>query len=343
MQEFVDALADDPTKLLSKKFAVIVGQGSCNPLTRMHMRSYFLAKQYLEGRGGFTVLGSIISPAHGATVRERYRINRSEIIPSPHRLAVAQLMVQSSKWISVDPWEITRRRAMDYLALLEHVRDMLAEHFPGVDAKVFYLCKTNLVPLISPQALRDGNFGVVSVCRPLECERLLVSLGAKWNGLIWVAEDTAILDASMDVVTSRRVRTHVRESKSVKHWMGDLIEEYFRQHRVGAKMNGDELWEHRERHLPHVPARLVLLPPMAKNSEQLKMLTQSANGSVGSEALPHPSRRLLPSLNDDAATVMSELTTASNQRGRMPAKPARFANLRQSNESYLPPRRGNMR
>ena len=46
------------------------------------------------------------------TVRERYRTNIGEIIPSPHRLAIAQLMVQESKWLAVDPWMLTRRRAM---------------------------------------------------------------------------------------------------------------------------------------------------------------------------------------------------------------------------------------
>lgn len=61
----------------------------------------------------------------------RYRTNPSEIIPSPHRLAVAQLLVQNSKLLSVDPWEITRRRAMDYLSLLEHTQAIIGEQFPG--------------------------------------------------------------------------------------------------------------------------------------------------------------------------------------------------------------------
>jgi len=102
-------------KINTRKFAVIVGSGSFNPLTRMHIRTFFLAKQYLETKIGFTVLGSLLSPAHGVTVRERYRTNPSEIIPSPHRLAVAQLLVENSKWLTVDPWEIMKRRAMDYL------------------------------------------------------------------------------------------------------------------------------------------------------------------------------------------------------------------------------------
>ena len=54
--------------------------------------------------------------------------------------------------------------------------------------------------------------------------------------MIWVAEDTAILDTSMDIVTSREVRLKVRENKSVKHLVGDLIDSYFKQHKIGAKV-----------------------------------------------------------------------------------------------------------
>ena len=35
------------------------------------------------------------------TVRERYRTHPNEILPPPHRLAVAQMLVQNSKWLSV--------------------------------------------------------------------------------------------------------------------------------------------------------------------------------------------------------------------------------------------------
>ena len=152
-------------KLRPVRFAVLVGSGSCNPLTRMHLRSYFLAKQFLENTAGYVVLGSILSPSHGVTVRERYRNHPTEVIPSPHRLAVAQLMVESSKWLSVDPWEITRRRPMDYLSLLQHCKHALTEGFPDVDIKMFYLCKDNMIPKISPIAMRDENFGCISVCR----------------------------------------------------------------------------------------------------------------------------------------------------------------------------------
>ena len=259
-----------------RRFAVVVGEGSCNPLTRMHLRAYFVAKQYLEGKAGFIVLGSLLSPAHGMTVRERYRTHPSEIIPAPHRLAVAQLMVQESKWISVDPWEITRRRPLDYLSLLQHTRETLLEQFPGVDIKVIYLCKANAVPLLSPSSLRAEGFGVVVPCRALEYDQLKASLSAKWNGVIWCVEDTAVLDASMDVVTSRRVRDKVRSYASVETLVGTAIDQYFRQHAVGAKMNGAEEWSEEEKKLPAVASR-----PFAFSLKSQQLQLQRGGGVSG--------------------------------------------------------------
>ena len=45
-------------------YVVLTGSGSFNPLTRMHVRLFYLAKQYLETKQGFVVLGSLLSPAH---------------------------------------------------------------------------------------------------------------------------------------------------------------------------------------------------------------------------------------------------------------------------------------
>lgn len=254
-----------------RKFAVLVGEGSMNPLTRMHLRSYFVAKQHLEGQAGFIVLGSLLSPSHGMTVRERYRTHPAEIIPSPHRLAIAQLMVQESKWLSIDPWEITRRRPMDYLSLLQHTRDTLGEYFPGVEIKVMLLCKHNAVPLLSQATLRAENFGVVCPCRATEFDALKRTMGAKWNGVMWLVEDTAVLDASMDVVTSRKVRDSIRASRPVENLVGTAIDLYVQQNRLGAKMNGLEEWSEDDKKMPLCAAR-----PLA-----FSLKSQANNAALG--------------------------------------------------------------
>ena len=242
----------DMKRVGTKRFCVIVGSGSFNPLTRMHLRKYFLAKQYIESKTDMVVLGSLLSPAHGSVVLQRYRTCPNEIIPCPHRLAMAQFCVQDTKWASIDPWEITRRRSMDYLSLLEHVNTMLKSYFPEIDIRVLYLCKSSVVPLLSVPSMKVSNFGVVTVCRAPESDNLKVSLGSRWNGLIYIVEDTAILDTAMDSFSSRKVREMIKKGQPVETLVGDTIASYLKYHKVGLKMNKVEEWEENERKLPHI-------------------------------------------------------------------------------------------
>jgi nicotinic acid mononucleotide adenylyltransferase len=101
---------------------------------------------------------------------------------------------------------------------------------------VLFVCKPNLVPKLSPIALRAQNFGVVTVCRTPESDLLRNNLSAKWNGCITVVEDTAILDASLDIVTSRKVRDKIKSGENVEQLVGEKINDYAQIHRLGAKV-----------------------------------------------------------------------------------------------------------
>jgi hypothetical protein len=126
---------------------------------------------------------------------------------------------------------------MDYLSLLEHTSKMLNFHFPDFKIKPLYLCKADAVPMLSPNALRSGNYGCVCVCRPPSSDGLIASLRNEWNDLIMVAEDTAIVDASFDTVSSRKVRTKLRKGEDIQHLVGSVIADYFRLHRIGDKVH----------------------------------------------------------------------------------------------------------
>lgn len=238
-----------------RKLGIIVGSGSCNPLTRMHMRRFYLAKQFLESRSDIFVIGSLVSPTHGTCVRERYRTTPTEILPTPHRLALSQLLLTDSKWLTIDPWEATRKCAMDYLSLLEHTREMVSQHTMTVDMKnsrgesvsisasmndfdiiIFYLCKPSSIPLLSPVALKQNNFHCVCVCRPQECDYLRTTVGSKWNGIIHLVEDDAILDASVDIISSKKIREKIKNYENVTHLMGGFASEYLEAHQIGQKV-----------------------------------------------------------------------------------------------------------
>jgi nicotinic acid mononucleotide adenylyltransferase len=226
----------DPVEMGNKRFCVIAGSGSFNPVTRMHLRTYFLAKQFIESKTDMIVLGCLLSPAHSSVVLQRYRQSYAEIIPCPHRLAIAQLCVQDTKYLSIDPWEITRRRSMDYLSFLNHVDSMMKSNFPDVNIRVIYQCKGSIVPKLSLSSMKAGNYGCVVVSRQPESENLRCCLGSRWNGVLYIAEDAAILDATMDSVSAKKVRERLMAGLSIDTMVGDTVAEYLKVHRIGSKV-----------------------------------------------------------------------------------------------------------
>lgn len=261
------------------KYAVLIGSGSFNPLTRMHLRRYYVAKQWLEtGALGLTVLGCLLSPSHATTVRERYKTNSCEILPSPHRLAMAQMLVEESNFISVDPWEITRRRPMDIMSLLEHTSEMLRTQLQGADVRVLCLCKGNAVPKLSPQLLREGGFSIVCVTRPPETDALRLSIGSRWNGVLHIVEDAAVIDASLDVVSSKKVRERLRAGDAVTHLVGQRIAQYCSDQRLGAKMRSDEDWTTEEKALPRIVSRSQQRDDAHLHSQHGRLVPRTLSG-----------------------------------------------------------------
>lgn len=50
-------------------------------------------------------------------------------------------------------------------------------------------------------------------------------------------EDTAILDASLDIITSRKVRDKMKAGQSVEQLVGEKINEYVQIHKLGQKVS----------------------------------------------------------------------------------------------------------
>lgn len=53
--------------------------------------------------------------------------------------------------------------------------------------------------------LRTGGFGVITVCRPLEKERLLKELSPSFRNIAILVEDSAILSAELERTSSTMV------------------------------------------------------------------------------------------------------------------------------------------
>ncbi|CAB1117580.1 unnamed protein product [Ectocarpus sp. CCAP 1310/34] len=132
---------------------LIVGSGTFNPVHKIHIRRFYLARNYLEMQKGASmrVVGGIVSPSHPTLVRQRHRVRAAEIIPPKHRLSMARAAVGKGSWLAVDSWEVTRKRIMDYMSVLEHVKEVCHETFPGHagDITILYMCQASQVMTFS--------------------------------------------------------------------------------------------------------------------------------------------------------------------------------------------------
>ena len=257
-------------RLHAKPKVLLVASGAYNPMHMMHLRTLYLARSFLERQAGVEVVGGIISPGHTTLVRQKQRRTSGQILPPRHRLNMARLLVGSSRWLTVDAWEITRRRIMDYLSLLGHVRDAAARTWPGARIRVVYLTKPYGMLKLSPRALRAAGHGCLCVCRPIESERLLRALAARvhgtsaeeapglpglpdrstapdaasgvWDGIAHVVEDAAMLTAELERTTSAAVRADLMAGRCVDSMIGRASASYAARHRLGAKLAGEAKW-----------------------------------------------------------------------------------------------------
>ena len=119
---------------------VLVSWGAFNPIHLNHIRMFQCARKMLEAKTSFGVVGGFICPAHDKFVRSKCRSNVNEAIPALHRARMCEAMVESSSWIDVDRWEVTRDTGfLDYPCVLEHVRDFLAPSLPNQHIHVMYV------------------------------------------------------------------------------------------------------------------------------------------------------------------------------------------------------------
>lgn len=106
-----------------------------------------------------------------------------------------------------------------------------------IDIRIFYLCKSNMIPRLSTTVFREGGYGCICVCRPLEHDMLKSMVNQnKWKNLLYIAEDDAILDSSIDTVTSRKVRDKIKSGQSLGYLVGRRVEEYVIEKRLGQKV-----------------------------------------------------------------------------------------------------------
>ena len=184
------------------------------------------------------MLGGLISPSHSRAVRLKLKRDVRQVIPSMHRIAMCQLAVQDSDWLSVDPWEATRLHMLDYMSLLEHVQNLISTVFPSLANRIqlYLFCKYARLVKLSPSILRRAKIRCICVCRPVEAIRISDQLELRWHDLTTVVEDAAMLSVATESISSARIRQSIMNGEHVEHAVSAAVNEYAKQHRLAQKV-----------------------------------------------------------------------------------------------------------
>ena len=65
---------------------------------------------------------------------------------------------------------------------------------------------------------------------------ITTTIGKRWNAMIYIADDTAILDASMDLVSAKKVRNKLKAGESISNLVGTKMSDYFILHKIREKI-----------------------------------------------------------------------------------------------------------
>uniref|UniRef100_A0AAX7UFT7 Cytidyltransferase-like domain-containing protein n=1 Tax=Astatotilapia calliptera TaxID=8154 RepID=A0AAX7UFT7_ASTCA len=101
---------------------VLLACGSFNPITNQHMRLFELARDHMHSTGQYQVVGGIVSP-----VSDSY--GKQGLVLAKHRVAMAELALQSSNWVTVDEWESQQPDWTETVVTMRyHYRRILKEY-----------------------------------------------------------------------------------------------------------------------------------------------------------------------------------------------------------------------
>jgi nicotinic acid mononucleotide adenylyltransferase len=228
--------------LRGKSFVVLVSCGCYNPIHLMHLRAFYIARQFFETHTNYQVVGGIMSPSHDTIVRGKVRRTPKQLITCRHRLGLCQAAVHDSSWISIDRWEITRRRLMDYLSVLKHLQNLMNRYFPEVAIRLVYLCGGNHLLQLSPKAMKEEGYGCIAICRPGQTDELLKQIPTAWTGLAHLVEDTAVISRDLEGSSSVRIRQDMIDRKDIRAKVGMRVAKVCAHYKLGDKIGGRANW-----------------------------------------------------------------------------------------------------
>uniref|UniRef100_A0A8D2B1Z3 Nicotinamide-nucleotide adenylyltransferase n=1 Tax=Sciurus vulgaris TaxID=55149 RepID=A0A8D2B1Z3_SCIVU len=232
---------------------VLLACGSFNPITNMHLRLFEVARDHLHQTGMYQVTQGIISP-----VNDDY--GKKDLVASHHRVAMAQLALQTSDWIRVDPWESEQPQWMETVTVLRHHHSQLLRSPPPMEGpdpgqapsaptaapQLKLLCGADVLRTFqTPNLWKDAHiqeivekFGLVCVSRVGHDPKGYVldsPILRKYQHNIHLAREPV-----QNEISATYVRRALSQGQSVKYLLPDPVIAYIRDHGLYTK---DSSWQ----------------------------------------------------------------------------------------------------
>ncbi|KAH7312290.1 hypothetical protein B0I35DRAFT_452295 [Stachybotrys elegans] len=214
---------------------VLVACGSFSPITFLHLRMQYMARDHARNEG-FEVVAGYLSPVSSA-------YQKRGLASAHHRIRMCQLAVdqhadeRGSHWLMVDPWEGQSTVYIPTAHVLDHFDYEINQVMGGIEctdgtrkpAKIVLLAGADLIQTISTPDIWDardvdhilGNFGVFVLERSgIDLETALESL-KPWEKNIHVIRQVVTND-----ISSTMVRLLLKRGMSIDYLIPDPVINY---------------------------------------------------------------------------------------------------------------------
>lgn len=235
----------------SKQPLVLVSCGSFSPPTNLHLRMFEEAADFCEFETNYEVLGGFFSP-----VGDAYK--KAGLAPAQHRINMTRIAVRdSSKWISVDPWEPLHKEYLPTVKVLDHFDHELNDVMGGAETQdgqkkrihIALLAGADLIQTMStpglwaPEDLQRilGHYGAFILERSGTDIGTLAGNQALNAKLIHT--DDALLTLQQyrenirvipqliqNDVSSTKIRLFRKRGKSIRYYIPDKVVDYIYEH-----------------------------------------------------------------------------------------------------------------
>ncbi|KAL9648249.1 hypothetical protein ABK040_009253 [Willaertia magna] len=219
--------------ILNSDNAIIILNGSFNPIHKNHIKTLEDVKNYLKNKLNYNILGGYITIRPDCSIIKKFKNNLENVIPAIHRIKLCELTVKNSDWIMVDNFQIFQDHQIQFKESREQFFKVINEFYLNlfkrkVNFKIFSivgidnlkkcnktLCQSNLICVNNRENKNDFNL-----------EQWINEFD--YRKQVIIMED----EGRKEDISSSLIREKVRKGESISEYVCKEVEEYHKENGI---------------------------------------------------------------------------------------------------------------